>query len=568
VDIGKGDPEMAEKQYVIGIDFGTDSVRSIVVDSGTGKTRASEVVYFKRWGEGRYCDPAKNQFRQHPLDYIEGLEKSVRRALAAAGKGSGRKVVGIGVDTTGSTPAPVDRDGAVLALRKEFQDNPNAMFVLWKDHTAVEEAEAINGVAKGWGGIDVTKYVGGVYSSEWFWSKILHVLRVDPQVREAAFSWVEHADWVPALLTGKLNPMTMKRGRCPAGHKAMWHREWGGLPPEEFLVAVDPLFAGLRARLYAETSTADEKAGELTAQWAERLGLAEGVSVAVGAFDAHMGAVGTEITEKTFVKILGTSCCDMAVAPADVIGDKLVAGICGQVDGSIIPGLIGLEAGQSAYGDVYAWFKNVLMWPCETMLPRSKTIDGKTAKKVREEIEDRIVKRLSEEAAKLESDETVPIALDWLNGRRTPYADQRLKGALLGLSLGTSAAGIFKALVESTAYGAKAIIDRFREEGVHFDQVVASGGIPKKSPYVMQVLSDVIDLPVKVAESEQAGALGAAMFAAVAAGVHPSIHEAQEKMGSGFSTTYHPRPEKAAAYAELYGRYREIGGLLEEQLRK
>jgi L-ribulokinase len=258
----------------------------------------------------------------------------------------------------------------------------------------------------------------------------------------------------------------------------------------------------------------------------------------------------------------------MAVAPADVIGDKLVAGICGQVDGSIIPGMIGLEAGQSAYGDVYAWFKNVLMWPLDEMLPRSRAIDGKTAKTVRDEIEDRIIKRLSEEAAKLESDETVPIALDWLNGRRTPYADQRLKGALLGLSLGTSAVGIFKALVESTAYGAKAIIDRFREEGVDFDQVVASGGIPKKSPYVMQVLSDILDLPVKVAESEQAGALGAAMFASVAAGVHPSIHEAQVKMGSGFSTTYRPRPAKAAAYAGLYKRYRELGGLLEEQLRK
>ena len=206
---------MAEKKYVIGIDFGTDSVRSIVVDSGTGKTLASEVVRFKRWGEGLYCDPAKNQFRQHPLDYIEGLEKSVKRALAAAGKGSGKRVVGIGVDTTGSTPAPVDKDGNVLALRKEFKDNPNAMFVLWKDHTAVEEAEEINRVAKSWGGVDVTKYVGGVYSSEWFWSKILHVLRADPKVRAAAFSWVEHADWIPALLTGVPEPADHEAGEVP-----------------------------------------------------------------------------------------------------------------------------------------------------------------------------------------------------------------------------------------------------------------------------------------------------------------------------------------------------------------
>jgi L-ribulokinase len=560
---------MAEKKLVIGIDFGTDSVRSIVVDSATGKTLASEVVFFKRWGEGRYCDPAKNRFRQHPLDYTEGLEKSVKRALAAAGKGTGKKVVGIGVDTTGSTPAPVDKEGTVLALRKEFQDNPNAMFVLWKDHTAVEEAETINRVARSWGGVDVTKYVGGVYSSEWFWSKILHVLREDEKVRKAAFSWVEHADWIPALLTGNLSLLNMKRGRCPAGHKAMWHREWGGLPPEKFLVAVDPLLEGLRARLYTDTSTADEKAGDLTDEWAERLGLPAGVSVAVGAFDAHMGAVGTEITEKTLVKILGTSCCDMAVAPAQVIGDKRVAGICGQVDGSIIPGMIGLEAGQSAYGDVYAWFKNILMWPVEAMLPRTAAMaeaGKKAAKKARQEIEAKAVKRLSEAAAKLDTDEA--LALDWLNGRRTPYADQRLKGALLGLSLGTTAAGIFKALVESTAYGAKAIIDRFAEEGVFFDQVVASGGIPKKSPYVMQVLSDVLNLPVKVAESEQAGALGAAMFAAVAAGVHASVRDAQAKMGNGFSTTFNPEPRKAGKYAELYRRYREVGGLLEDYLRK
>jgi L-ribulokinase len=559
---------MGEERYLLGIDFGTDSVRAIVVDSKNGKTLSSKVETFKRWGEGKYCDPARNQFRQHPLDYIEGLEAAVRKALDRAGKGAAKKVAGIGVDTTGSTPAPVDKNGTVLALNKEFRDNPNAMFVLWKDHTAVEEAEEINRTARSWGGVDVTKYVGGVYSSEWFWAKILHVLRTDEQVRDAAYSWVEHADWIPALLTGNLGPLAMKRGVCPAGHKAMWHKEWGGLPPEEYLVKVDPLLKGLRARLYTGTSTSDEKAGGLTAEWAQKLGLEPGTAVAVGGFDAHMGAVGTEITQKTFVKIIGTSCCDMAVAPAEVIGDKLVAGICGQVDGSIIPGMIGLEAGQSGFGDVYAWLKNVLMWPLDTLLANSKDLDKKTAKKMRDEIEEKIVPRLSEEAAKLESDETVPLALDWLNGRRTPYADQKLKGALVGITLGTTAAGLFKALVESTAYGAKAIIDRFHEEGVDFDEVVASGGIPKKSPYVMQVLADVLNMPVKVAEAEQAPALGAAMFAAVAAGVYPSIHESQRAMGNGFSTTFHPDSAKAARYAELYTRYRELGSLLEDQLRK
>ena len=557
---------MADQSYVIGIDFGTDSVRSIVVDVKDGKELASKVVNFKRWKEGKYCDPSRNQFRQHPLDYIEALEQSVKAVLASLPEGEGEYVRGIGVDTTGSTPAPVDRQGNVLALNNEFKNNPNAMFILWKDHTAVNEAEEINRVARSWGGTDFTKYVGGVYSSEWFWAKILHVLRNDPKVGKAAFSWVEHADWVPAILTGNTDPLSLKRNRCAAGHKAMWHQDWGGLPPEEFLVKVDPLFEGLRARLYTDTVTSDKKAGTLTSEWAERLGLKKGTAVAVGAFDAHMGAVGSEVKEKSFVMILGTSACDMAVARYEVAADKLVGGICGQVDGSIIPGTIGLEAGQSGFGDVYAWFKDILAWPLEVLLAESTLVDGKKAAALRADIENRIIDRISEEASELDIDSSL-IALDWLNGRRTPYADQKLKGAVTGITLGTTAAKLFKSLVESTAYGARAIVERFTEEGVEIEEVVASGGIPKKSPFVMQVLSDVLNMPVKVAESEQAPCLGAAMFAAVAAGEYDSVYDAQKRMGSGFATTFTPDPRKAKKYGELYGRYKEIGHLLEEQLR-
>ncbi len=558
---------MANHAYVIGIDFGTDSVRSIVVDVKDGKDLASKVVNFRRWKEGKYCDPSKNQFRQHPLDYIEALEQSVNATLASLPEGSGEHVIGIGVDTTGSTPAPVDREGTVLALRDEFKDNPNAMFILWKDHTAVNEAEEINEVARSCGGTDFTKYEGGVYSSEWFWAKILHVLRTDREVGKAAYSWVEHADWVPAILTGNTDPLLLQRNRCAAGHKAMWHREWGGLPPEEFLVKVDPLLKGLRAQLYTDTVTSDKKAGVLTSEWAERLGLKEGTAVSVGAFDAHMGAVGTEVKEKSFVMILGTSACDMAVAPYEIVADKLVGGICGQVDGSIIPGMIGLEAGQSGFGDVYAWFKNILSWPLESLPAENTLIDSEQADALRAEIEGRIIDRLSEEASKLDIDKSL-IALDWLNGRRTPYADQKLKGAVAGITLGTTAAKLFRALVESTAYGARAIVERFTEEGIDIEEVVASGGIPKKSPFVMQVLSDVLNMPVKVAESEQAPSLGAAMFAAVAAGAYDSVYEAQKRMGSGFTTTFTPDPLKAKKYDELYRRYKEIGKLLEEQLRQ
>ncbi|MBD3305641.1 ribulokinase [candidate division KSB3 bacterium] len=558
---------MGHQQYVIGMDFGTDSVRVVIVNVETGKEEATAVSYYPRWSKGAYCDPAKNQFRQHALDYIESMEASVKDALAKLPGEVATQIVGIGIDTTGSTPGPVDESGTPLALRDEFAENPNAMFVLWKDHTAVKEAEEINRVARTWGGTDFTKYEGGVYSSEWFWAKILHILRVDAQVREAAFSWMEHCDWMAALLTGNRDPRTLKRSRCAAGHKAMWHESWGGLPDEAFLVKVDPLLEGLKARLYTETYTSDVKVGGLTEEWASRLGLQPGIAVAVGAFDAHMGAVGAGIQKKTLSKIMGTSTCDMLVAPYDVIGTNLVAGICGQVDGSVIPGMIGLEAGQSAYGDVYAWFKNLLSWPLETLLPETSLVAKETAETLREEIQDKILIKLAEEAAQIPVEETGLLALDWLNGRRTPFADQTLKGAILGVTLGTSAAKIFRALAEATAFGARAINEQFIQSGVEIEEVIATGGIAQRSEFVMQVTADVLNMPIKVVASEQAVALGAAMFGAIAAGIYASTLEAQEKMGSGFSKTYMPDAANAAKYDALYAKYQEIGKLLEDHLR-
>jgi len=553
---------MSKFKYVIGMDFGTDSVRSVIVDILSGEEISSQISYFRRWAEGKYCSPDKNQFRQHPLDHIKSLEESVVGALKKASPDTADNIIGIGVDTTGSTPAPIDKDGTVLALKEGFTDNPNAMFIMWKDHTAVEEAELINKVARSWGGEDYTKYEGGVYSSEWFWSKILHILIEDNKVREAAFSWVEHADWIPAVLTGNMDPLKLKRSRCAAGHKAMWHASWGGLPPEEFLSKVSPLLSGLRDRLYNETYTSDNAAGKLTAEWAARLGLKEGIPVSVGAYDAHMGAVGAGISPGTFVKIIGTSCCDIAVSPKNEIGEKLVAGICGQVDGSVIPGMIGLEAGQSAYGDVYAWFRDLLSWPLENLL--SSALNKKEIDKA----VDLIIPRLTEAASRINPGESSLVVLDWLNGRRTPYADQKLKGAILGVTLGTDAPKLFRALVEATAFGAKAIIERFNQENIAINQVVAIGGIPKKSPLVMQILSDVLDMPVKVAKSEQAVALGAAMFGAVVTGIYKSVEEAQKNMGSGFETTYYPDKKKAFIYNTLYAKYKKLGNILEDELRK
>jgi len=578
---------MTASKLVVGIDFGTDSVRSVIVDAGDGKELASEVSYYRRWAAGLYCDAARNMFRQHPLDYMEGLEESVRGALNKLGKNAGRRVVGIGIATTGSTPCAVDRAGTPLALTKGFAENPNAMFVLWKDHTAVEEAALINRVANGWGGADFTRYEGGAYSSEWFWSKILHILRADPRVRRSAFSWVEHCDWMSALLTGTTDPLTMKRSRCAAGHKAMWHADWGGLPPQEFFTKIDRLLREARGRLYRETHTSEAPAGGLTGPWAKRLGLEPGTAVAVGAFDAHMGAVGGGIRQGVLVKIMGTSTCDMLVARARALEGKCIEGICGQVDGSIIPGMVGLEAGQSAFGDVYAWFRELLSWPLTDALRGTAALAGAakagaaggvasgvagTAKsgvlgKFRGEIERNILFRLSAEAEKVEPLDSTVLALDWLNGRRTPFADHALKGAIIGLTLGTDAPKIFRALVEATAFGSRAIVEQFRRQGLSINTVIAMGGIARKSPLVMQVMADVLDTTIRVAASEQACALGAAMFAAVAAGVFPSVTEAQKRMGSGFDMVFAPNRRRAGVYARLYRRYSSLAATLEGFLR-
>jgi L-ribulokinase len=556
---------MNVRDAVIGVDYGTDSVRTVIIDARSGHEVSSAVFDYPRWGRGLYCDAAHNRFRQHPLDYIEGMEQTIRRALAAAPAGTADAVRGISVDTTGSTPVAVDRAGTPLAMTPSFEEEPDAMFILWKDHTAVNEAADINRTAKSWGGTDFTCFEGGIYSSEWFWAKALHVLRTNPKVRAAAFSWVEHCDWIPALLTGTTDPLTMKRSRCAAGHKAMWHESFDGLPSEEFLGTVDPLLSGLRDRLYRQTYTSDVAAGTLTPAWAKRLGLPAGVKVGVGAFDAHIGAVGGEITPYVLTKIMGTSTCDMLIAPMNEMEAKPVKGICGQVDGSIIPGMLGMEAGQSAFGDVYAWFKDVLMWPVTNLIGTSALLDPSTRERLVEETERRIITELSREAGKIPMEESGVLALDWMNGRRTPDANQLVKGAITGLNLGSDAPRIFRALVEATAFGARLIVDRFRSEGVRIDGVIALGGVAKKSPFIMQIVADVLNMNIRVPKAEQTCALGAAMCAAAVAGIYPTIEAARQAIGSGFDTEYIPDPETSKAYERLYGRYKTLGQFVEQQ---
>ncbi len=552
------------KSYVIGVDYGSDSVRSVLVDAINGDEISSSVFYYPRWKKGDFCDASSSQFRQHPLDYIEGLESTIKDCLSKAGGATiAKDLKAISVDTTGSTPIAVNEKGIPLALLDEFADNPNAMFVLWKDHTSVLEAQQINEHAKKYD-VDYLQYVGGIYSSEWFWAKLLHILRVDEKVRASLYTWVEHCDYIPFLLTGGTQAADIKRSVCAAGHKSLWSADFeGGLPPNAFFSDLDPLLDGITERLFTETFTSAEAAGNLSPEWAERLGLSTDVLIGVGAFDCHMGAVGGQIEPYYLSKVMGTSTCDMLVAPKEEVAGTLVKGICGQVDGSIIPGMIGMEAGQSAFGDAYAWFKQILMWPVANLLADAQGIAEDDVAKITAIIDSQLIPQLSKKAEALPVTVQSELAIDWFNGRRTPDADQTLKGAIQGLHLGTDAPRVFRAIVEATCFGAKSIADRFVEQGIPVKGLIGLGGVAKKSPYIMQTMADVMNMPIRIHKTEQTCAIGAAMFAATVAGIYPKVEDAMHAMGQGFEKTYEPRPEMVEIYAMRYQRYKEVGGFVE-----
>jgi L-ribulokinase len=553
---------MGKKNYVIGTDFGTDSVRSVIVDTASGEEIAASVFNYPRWRDGLYCDAEKNQFRQHPLDYTEGLRDTIRTCISKAGQAVTSAIRAISIDTTGSSPVAVDETGTPLSLLPGFEKNPNAMFVLWKDHRSVEEAAQINAHAEQFE-TNYLQFVGGIYSSEWFWAKLLHILRVDQAIRQKCYSWVEHCDWIPFLLTGGKHIADMKRGVCAAGHKALWAEEFGGLPPNEFFCSLDPLLDGFTKRLYTQTFTADQPAGYLSKEWAEQLGLTTEVIIGVGAFDAHMGAVGGQIEPYHLSKVMGTSTCDMLVAPLEEVKGILVRGICGQVPGSVIPGMMGMEAGQSAFGDAYAWYRDILSWPLQKVLENSGLIHPELANRLITESKDKLIVELSRDAALLVPEEKNELALDWFNGRRTPDANQSLKGAITGLSLGTDAPKIFRSIAESTCFGAKAIVDRFNGEGVQVKGLIGLGGVARKSPFIMQMMADIMEMPIRIHKSEQTCALGAAMFAATAAGIFPDIEEAMDRMGQGFDTSYYPKPQYTEVYKKRYRQYNKLGRFIE-----
>jgi len=530
--------------YVIGLDFGTNSVRCLVVDAADGREPGTAVYEYETGDAGIILDAADhNLARQNPADYLKGIKVTVKKALSEAKKADKKfdkgKIIGIGVDTTGSTPIPVDKDGTPLAMLKEFKGNPNACAWLWKDHTGYAEAAEITALAAK----EHPEYLakcGGTYSSEWFFSKILHCLRTDPKVFDAAYSWVECADYIPAVLTGTQKPKVMKRSRCAAGHKAMFSNAWGGLPAKDMLAKLDAKLGELRDRLYDSTYTVETTAGKLTKEWAEAIGLAAGIPVAVGAFDAHLGAVGSGIAPGKLVKIIGTSTCDMLVSEASRQFPD-IPGICGIVDGSIVPNYLGLEAGQSAVGDIFNWFVNYIK-------PGGAAAGSHEA--------------LTRKAAKLKPGQSGLLSLDWNNGNRTILVDQRLTGLLVGQTLHTRPEEIYRALIEATAFGALTIINRFEEYGVKVSEVINCGGIAEKSPLTMQIYADVTGREMKVSRSAQTCALGSAIAGAVVAGKskggYASVPEAQAAMCGVKEWTFKPIAENHAVYKELYALYKQL----------
>jgi L-ribulokinase len=529
-------------QYTIGLDFGTNSVRALVVDVANGEEVATSVWDYRHGQAGVVLDASDPHLaRQHPDDYQQGAQFSVAAALETAAKEVGlipSDVIGLGIDTTGSTPLPLDESGQALALRDDFRDAPAAMAWLWKDHTGHAEAAQITEVAHRLRPQYIAK-CGGTYSSEWFWSKVLRCLRAAPEVFDAAYTWAEIADWIPAFLTGNTRPDLMKRGICAAGHKALFHPAWG-YPDEEFLSALDPKLARVGRSLPERAATVAESAGGLADEWATKLGLPAGIPVAVGAFDAHLGGIGSGIRPGTLVKIIGTSTCDMMVAPlAQNLPD--VPGLCGIVPESILPGFHGLEAGQSAVGDIFNWFAG-------SIRPGGDVAGSHEA--------------LTEGAENLKVGESGLLGLDWHNGNRTVLVDQRLTGLLVGLNLHTTPAEIYRALIESTAFGARVIIDRFEEYGVMVERVVNCGGISAKNRLVMQIYADVFGRPLAISRSAQTCALGAAIAGAVVAGEdrggHASFEKAVAVMTGVLDERFEPIPENVRVYDRLYAQYRKL----------
>lgn len=534
---------MPDPIFVMGLDFGTDSVRSLIIDATTGDTVGKGVDKYQRWSEGRDCNASENRFRQHPRDYLESLDRAARKALDEAGPGSGKFLKAVCVDSTGSTPCPVDAHGRPLSLLPEFAENPAAMFYLWKDHTASIEAGEFNEAANAWPGEDYLRFQG-IYSSEWFWAKILKGIRDEPVLRQRAWNWIEECEWITAELAG--SGPDFARSPAAAGHKALWHSAFGGLPSREFLVSIDPYFGLIHDR-YTAPVNQDRCVGFLRQFWRDKWGTGNDVKICGSTYDSHAGGIGCGLRPGRLAKVIGTSAVDLLVVrPGDVVSGE-TKHLFGMAENSGVPGFTGIEAGQAAFGDVFRWFERLLAWPLRSL--GMDAPDGKILALLNSACMDRPLPTVT--------------AVDWFNGRRYPYDNDVVKAAIMNLDLGADAVSVYQALVIAVAFGAKRMLDGFLSSGIVVNDVVCAGGVAVKSPFVMQTLADVLDREVDVSGEEEASAKGVAMFAAVVAGKYGDIFSAQAALCKGPVKRYHPNTALRAQYKILFGRYRQLGDFME-----
>lgn len=549
------------KKYTIGIDFGSDSVRAIVADVNNGEIRSCGVEYYPRWRAGLYQHPGQEIYRQHPLDYLESMEVCVKKALEELDADEKLGIVGIGIDTTGSTLAPVNEEGTPLALLPEFADCEDAMFFLWKDHSAASEAEELNELFQNGSAIDYTKYQGA-YSAEWFWAKILYAVRRNKAVYRNASTWVEHSDWIVGVLNGNTNPDTIYHNACAAGHKALYHSAWNGLPDGKLLSRADPYLTKVCKYYQREPLSAVVKTGTLTKEWAEKWGIGETVAVAGSSFDAHAGAVGAGICENVMVSILGTSAVDLMVGNAEDMKGKDIHAYGGQAENSILPGFVGIESGQAAFGDILAGFKRILMWPISKCMPYLK--NKEEVEMLQKEMSEKMLSLLEQDAYGQEG-KPMPIILDWFNGRRYPDTDDAQNSAATGMYLGMDAVTLYRALVFGAVAGLRRICDGFVSAGLKIDRLIAVGGISNKSRYVMQTMANVLEREILAADSEQVCALGAAIYGAVAAGCYDSMDRAIGHMASKTSTIYRPKENVLNFYRKKYQEYLRLAEMMEQE---
>ena len=549
---------MSVAKLVAGIDFGTDSVRVLLCEAQSGKTVSLGVSYYPRWKDLQYCDPSKSIYRQHALDYIESMQVAFASALRNAYPGAGEQVIAIAVDTTGSTPCPVNKEGQPLCLLPEFKDNPHAMFHLWKDHSAIEEAKEIHDRFSNWR-VDYTKYQG-VYSSEWYWAKMLHTIRVDSAVKAHSSTWVEHSDWMVSLLAGTTSS-SLYRGSCGAGHKALFNSEFNGLPSRECLETLDPYLACVYDRYPMTTVPAGTQVGTICQTWADLLHVNINTIIGMGSFDAHAGGVGAGIKLGTMVKVLGTSTVDLVIEKPDKLKGIKLKEICGQAEDSIIPGFMGLEMSQPAFGDSYNWIKKLGLWAFNTIDLDKKILPDKNKKQVLEYLEKSFIKEIEEKATSYVYREE--IALDWFNGRRYPSLNEKVKSVIANLTLNSDLPSLYCAVVKGTVFGSRRIFESLIQHGILVDNIIAVGGIAEKSSFVMQMLSDAMKVPIQVSTEKQVCAKGSAIYASVAAGIFSDIPECQKVYCSNFGKTYHPNKEMFALYDKQYQQYLAAGELSE-----